>query len=58
MSFWVLWLVRRRTRFRRQFWALYLILRLERRGLLSDRRWIREVTVCWGVEGPGDLRYH
>jgi hypothetical protein len=43
-----------------QYWALYVILRLERRGLLSEglyREWIGQVSECWGDEGPGDLRY-
>lgn len=43
-----------------QYWALYVVLRLERRRLLSGgvfRRWITEVTEFWGDKGPGDLRH-
>jgi hypothetical protein len=43
-----------------QYWVLYVILRLERRGLVPRgvyRGWLGEVSECWGDEGPGDLRY-
>jgi hypothetical protein len=43
-----------------QYWVAYVLMRLERVGLVQRglyRRWIGQVSERWGDEGPGDLRY-
>ena len=43
-----------------QYWALYLILRLERRRILprgSFDAWSGSITELWGDQGAGDLRH-